>query len=1188
MMQQFKSLYLLGIGLLFLVSCYVLPPIFQLSNAKTAEKIQELVISMQQKAETDLAELKTKLENGAEFNPKYDFNKNEKTFLVYEDDSLIFWTDDHSTFDRKELNSNKSCIISSNAIYLKTKIQSDNNTLYCLNLLQYRYPINNKSLQNSFSKKLDFPALSSINLTGGDSAVSIDGSKPDFYVNFKNHETSNSVLGFFIFLFLISIYFIFYIFPSTLKSNKLLVSIFLAFGVRLLLFFQLPSIFYELLLFQPKFFAINEAVPSLGDLLFHVLLLFYVLYQLRVSLSLTKSVLLSVFIQVASIALSLITIGVFHESVYSSQINFNFNNLFNLNYLSIIAFVSFSLLVCCNLILIDLAFSLAAETFNSKNYNWFIAGFFTLSILASLLVSSAKLELFWILPIVLLFAFRNHKSSSKNIFVVLLLLIYVSSVISFSISKSIEERKQLQQKHIAEKLAEERDPVAEFMFNGLQQEILQDQYLQNQANNYWNKQEEIDQYLFDTYFNGYWEKYQISFVLCAKEDLLLADGQETDCWNYFNRRLRLEGSRVSSSNLFQLNNYAGRIDYIAEIPILGDSVLRKLIIEFSTVYLNENEGYPELLIDEKTKVSSLSLDDYSFAVYNEKKLVYKTGGYNFSTQLKISELGQRSFYQYPSEDHQHFAYQKDKNVTILLSRKQYSFYDFLTSLAYILVITSCCFLPAAIGLKYFPFHVKLSVHDFSTKIQLFLIGSILTSLIFLAWGTTFYIKKQYQAKNETTLQEKLRSVNLELESKIGAEEFLAEELTDYVTAYLVKFSNVFYSDINLYTTRGELYATSRAELFDKGIKSKRMNPQALFALQNKNKAQWVQEETIGELSYLSAYIPFKNFDNEVIGYLNLPYFAKQGALEKEISNFLVSTLNIYVGIFALALLISVLLINQLSKPLLLIRQQISKLKLGSNIELIEWSSKDEIGALVQEYNRIAIELNESAEELAKNEREVAWREMAKQVAHEIKNPLTPMKLSIQHLQRSVNMDSTELKERIERTTTTLVEQIETLSNIATAFSSFAKLPSKELQLLDVIPILKNAVELYAHSLLIKLEVPENLTSAVIMGDKDQLLRVFNNVIKNAVQATENIESPAIKVFIEDLENYYLVRISDNGTGITERQAERIFEPNFTTKSSGTGLGLAMSKSIVDQMNGKITFTSTENVGTTFRIELPKA
>ncbi|MDC1451137.1 ATP-binding protein [Vicingaceae bacterium] len=1188
MMQQFRSLYVLGIGLLFLVSCYVLPPIFQLSNTKAAEKIQELVLSMQENAEADLNDLKAKLENGAEFNPKYDFNKNEKTFLVYKQDSLIFWTDDHSIFNEKELNSENSCITSSNAIYLKTSIQSGNSTLYCLTLLQHRYPIRNKSLQNRFFKKLDFSALSSISLSVGDRAISLGESKLAFFVNFKTHETSNAVLGFFIFLFLICIYFIFYTFTSVLKNNKLLISLLFAFGMRLLLFFKLPSIFRELQLFQPKFFAINETIPSLGDLLLHLLLLFYVLYQLRVSLRLTKSVFLSTIIPVLSIALGLISIEVFHLSVYSSQINFNFNNLFNLNYLSIIAFVSFSLTICCNLVLIDLAFSLTTKTFNSKTYRWFSFGFFSLSILTFLIVNPNKLELLWISPIVLLFAFRNHKSSSKNIFVVLLLLIYVSSVISYTVSESIEERKQLQQKHIAEKLAEERDPVAEFMFIGLQQKILIDEYLQENANNYWSKQEEIDQYLFNNYFNGYWEKYQISFVVCAKGDLLLADGQETDCWNYFDRRLQIEGSRVSSSNLFQLNNYAGRIDYIAEIPIIGDSVLRKLIIEFSTVYLNENEGYPELLIDEKTKVSSLSLDDYSFAVYKDNKLVYKTGEYNFSTQLKISELGERSYYQYSSMDHQHFAYQKDKNVTILLSRQHYSFYNFLTSLAYILMITSCCFLPAALGLQYFPFHVKLSIHDFSTKIQLFLIGSILSSLIFLAWGTTFYIKKQYQAKNKTTLQEKLRSVNLELESKIGAEEFLAEELTDYVSAYLVKFSNVFYSDINLYSTRGFLYATSRPELFDKGIKSKRMNPQALFALQNESKAQWVQEEIIGELSFLSAYIPFKNFDNEVIGYLNLPYFAKQGALEKEISNFLVSTLNIYVGIFALALLISVLLINQLSKPLLLIRQQISKLKLGSSIDLIEWSSKDEIGALVQEYNRIAIELNESAEELAKNEREVAWREMAKQVAHEIKNPLTPMKLSIQHLQRSANMNSDELKERIERTTTTIVEQIETLSNIATAFSSFAKLPSKELQQLDIIPIIKNAVELYTHSLLIKLEVPESLSTAAIMGDKGQLLRVFNNVIKNAVQATENNESPAIIVSIEDAENTYLVKINDNGTGITETQSERIFEPNFTTKSSGTGLGLAMSKSIVDHMNGKITFTSNENVGTTFQIELPKA
>lgn len=1188
MMQHFRALYLFGIGLAFLASCYLLPHLFQLSEKDTVTKVKEVLHTMQLESKEDLKRLQEKLEQGAEFNSNYNAQKNEKTFLAFERDSLIFWTDDHSVFDIKDLQSNNKYIVASNAIYLKTKTNSGNKTYYCLNLLQHRYPINNKSLQNKFAQQLEFPALESISFESGDVSVQLQDKQTSFFINFKKHKTSATVLGFFVFLFLISLYFIFYIFPSVLRKVSFWWRIILVVALRVLLFYQLPSIFLELQLFQAEFFAINKFIPSLGDLSLHILALFYIVYQTRIGLRRVNSKIISLLLLALSISLGTITIFLFHESVYSSQINFNFSNLFNLNYLSISAFIIFALLVCCNLIVIDLCFSVALNSFSEKKYKWVVIGFLSTLIIATWFIASNKIEYYWLVPIFIMLAFHNYKKSSSNILAVLLLLIYVSSVISFTVSKSIEDRKQLQQKHIAEKLAEERDPVAEYMFNALQQEILTDTFIQKNANNYWLKQEEINSYLFDKYFNGYWEKYQISFVLCAKGDLLLADGQETDCWNYFERRLRLEGSRISSSNLFQLNNYAGRIDYIADIPILGDTIARKLIVELSTVYLNENEGYPELLLDEKTKTSSLSLDDYSFAVYNKKKLVYKTGNYNFSTRLKISELAQRSYYQYPSENHQHLVYQKDNDVTILLSRKKYSFYDFLTSLAYILVITSVCLLIAAVTLQSFPFYVKLSFHDFSTKIQLFLIGSILVSLVFLAWGTTFYIKKQYQEKNETTLQEKLRSVNFELESKVGSEEFLADELTDYVTAYLVKFSNVFYTDINLYTTGGKLYATSRPELFEKGIKSKRMNHQALFALNNESKAQWVQEESIGELSYLSAYIPFKNFDNEVIGYLNLPYFAKQGALEKEISNFLVSTLNIYVGIFALALLISVLLINQLSKPLLLIREQISKLKLGSDIELIEWNSKDEIGALVQEYNRIAIELNESAEALAKSEREVAWREMAKQVAHEIKNPLTPMKLSIQHLQRSPSMNRDDLKERIERTTTTLVEQIETLSNIATAFSSFAKLPGKELEHVSLIPIVKNAVDLYSHSLMVCLEIHENLTKAIVLGDKDQLLRVFNNVIKNAVQATEEVEGPIILVSLVAKENSYLISVSDNGSGISDSQADRIFEPNFTTKSSGTGLGLAMSKSIIDQMKGNITFSSSQSGGTTFYIELPKA
>jgi nitrogen fixation/metabolism regulation signal transduction histidine kinase len=401
---------------------------------------------------------------------------------------------------------------------------------------------------------------------------------------------------------------------------------------------------------------------------------------------------------------------------------------------------------------------------------------------------------------------------------------------------------------------------------------------------------------------------------------------------------------------------------------------------------------------------------------------------------------------------------------------------------------------------------------------------------------------------------------------------------------LIKFSNVFYTDINLYDLNGELYATSRPEVFTKGLKSSRMHPKAFEAMTKTQKEEWVQDEQIGKMNYLSAYIPFKNYDNEVLAYLNLPYFAKQGSLQKEISTFLVSTINIYVGIFALALLVSVFLINQLSKPLLLIRQQIGRLKLGSTIELIEWDSNDEIGELVKEYNRIAVELSDSAEQLAQSERESAWREMAKQVAHEIKNPLTPMKLSIQHLQLAYKTNREDLGDRLEKTTNTLIEQIDTLSNIANAFSSFAKMPEQKKEKVVITDLLQSVINLYKNDSSISLEYDEILKDESMLADRSQLIRLFNNLIKNAIQATESIPTSAIFISLFKKNGNILIEIKDNGVGVPEEIAARIFEPNFTSKTSGTGLGLAMSKSIVEQLDGTISFSSELGVGTVFRIE----
>ena len=232
-------------------------------------------------------------------------------------------------------------------------------------------------------------------------------------------------------------------------------------------------------------------------------------------------------------------------------------------------------------------------------------------------------------------------------------------------------------------------------------------------------------------------------------------------------------------------------------------------------------------------------------------------------------------------------------------------------------------------------------------------------------------------------------------------------------------------------------------------------------------------------------------------------------------------------------------------------------------------------------------MEKSAELLGKSEREGAWREMAKQVAHEIKNPLTPMKLSIQHLQRALNDNAEDVKELTQKISIRLIEQIDNLSNIATAFSDFAKMPQGNFDVINIEPILNSAVELFRESENVEINLNYASKEYFVNGDKEQLMRVFINVIKNATQAIPENKNGIIDINIEEKNDDFIISFKDNGVGIPIEKREHIFEPNFTTKNSGTGLGLAISKNIIERMNGKIWFDSVVDEYSIFYIELPK-
>ena len=413
-----------------------------------------------------------------------------------------------------------------------------------------------------------------------------------------------------------------------------------------------------------------------------------------------------------------------------------------------------------------------------------------------------------------------------------------------------------------------------------------------------------------------------------------------------------------------------------------------------------------------------------------------------------------------------------------------------------------------------------------------------------------------------------------------------DSVANYTLDTLVKdVSGIHGVDVNVYDLNGDLQVSSEASVYAKGVLSKKMDPIAFYRLSRLNQVEHVQEEHIANLSYLSIYAPVRDKEGKVNAYLSIPYFTSQPELEQEISNFIVTVINLNAFILLIAGLIALFITNRITRSFSIISDKMKEVNLGRMNEEIVWNRNDEIGDLVKEYNKMVAKLEESAEALAKTEREGAWREMARQVAHEIKNPLTPMKLSIQYLQKSINSNHPNVKELSANVASTLVEQIDHLSKIAADFSQFANISYTNMEEFDVHEILRSLQELYRSDENIEFNWKPIAIRLIVNADKTQMNRLFTNLFANAVEACEGRQCK-IEVNEQLIEGKARISIKDNGEGIPEEMQSRIFIPNFTTKSSGTGLGLAMCKGIVEQVKGKIWFETKKGSGTIFHVELP--
>ncbi len=1140
--------------------------------------------------------------------------------FLYRNDSLMYWSE-NAVYAEPVLakdSFSKPFMQYSNGWYRIIKSTQENYRAIGLILIKSDFPYQNQYLVNEFQKDFNLHSEALIDTIPGKYTVSSRNGEYLFSVShgpgsYSNNSADAIILALFIIFqvaLVVLLFFLYHLFDFFRKYPLLLFIAFIfdAFLLRFIfLYFEFPEFIYNTKLFGPYLYATSFISPSLGDLLMNSIfwltlsaLFFYKFNYSWPKINAIARSFIGFILLLATAVLFFLLISTFRKIVMDSNIELNLNNIFTINAYSGIAYLS---LTCLSLAFFLVSARIIALVLNSGITR---PGFLMLSLIASAAIillfpdefSSRKMIFY---PLLLFSYFLLHlyfsgkKGGFRNITGALVFIVCFSLIATYVLDYYLNLKEKENRKIIASELTATRDPMLEYEFVNARSSLLADTSVLSMLKEVQEgkmSDDEIGTIISDRYFRDFRNNYDLFITICkpGEELIIQPEGFITNCFTYFEGIFSEAGCEEVAPDFYfmnrklEKNNYIGCIGFELNQENRTDTI--RIFVELVFKYLYESGlGYPDLLIDNKSgKIPDIS--GYSYARYLNGKLVYKNGDFNYHLGFQPYDKAGETTYFIDSEKFSHYVNKLDDENILVISKKNPSLIDLAAPFSYLFIVFSLFLLFFLLGFILLGGSNKLEF-NFGNQLQVSIIIIIVFSFLVLGLITRSNIISLYNAKNRDNLSEKTFSVLTELEHKLANEEVLTPEMSDYIADYLNKFSQVFFSDINLYDTSGTLISSSRPQIFEEKLLSVKMNPDAWYKLAFDESLLYIQNERIGRQEYLSAYIPFRNNQDRIIAYLNLPYFAKQTELRKEIGDFLAAYINVYVLLIVLAIMVTILVSRFITRPLKLIREKLQNIELGKPNEKIVWKKKDEIGDLVEEYNRMIDELAVSAEMLAKSERESAWREMAKQVAHEIKNPLTPMKLSVQYLQKAWNEKNPDWEKHLAGFTKTIVEQIDSLSDIASAFSDFAKMPAAKLERIELGGIITSAADIF-HLGNIKMEAEYIENEMFVVADRKHLLRVYNNLLQNAVQAIGRREDGLIKIRAYRDGDYWVTTVSDNGTGITEEQALKIFSPSFTTKSSGMGLGLAMVRSILTSINGSVSFDSRPGEGATFIVKIPVA
>ena len=488
---------------------------------------------------------------------------------------------------------------------------------------------------------------------------------------------------------------------------------------------------------------------------------------------------------------------------------------------------------------------------------------------------------------------------------------------------------------------------------------------------------------------------------------------------------------------------------------------------------------------------------------------------------------------------------------------------------------------------------------FRSRVTSVLVLSLVTTLIAMAAVSVYFVYERNNANLETMMSDKVNSIRSLVEEACRGARSLDDLATKEFHEKLESASNVTKTDISLYEPDGKVFDSTTPEIFDKLLLGCRINQVAFHNISHENKRYFVQREEIGGKHYNALYAPVFNADGQMLAILSSPYTDETYDFRMDAVMHLVTILTLFLILLIIARFMSRAVVGKMFKPLEMMGKKMTAADVES-LEHIRYDNEDEITSLVQSYNRMVDDLTTSTRQLAQAERDKAWSAMARQVAHEIKNPLTPMKLQLQRLIRMKQRNLPGWEEKFDEVSAVVLDHIDILTDTANEFSTFAKLYSEEATPINLDRLIREEISMFDNREDIRFSYL-GLEDVTVMGPKPQLTRVLVNLITNAVQAVESRraderergETPSEGRVLVQLRNslkdgYYDIVVEDNGNGVSEENRSKLFTPNFTTKSGGTGLGLAICRSILEKCGATIGYSTSFTLGgACFTVQYPR-